>query len=110
MSYNEAPFGRVLSEALKSRIGMRVAAKTGRKALMKDRDQYWFPAKRRGWGWGPPTVWQGWAVLLGILGANILAAVALMPRHLVGFLCFVLATVLLMLLICSVKGEPPAWR
>ena len=31
---------------------------------MKDRDQYWFPAKRRGWGWGPPTVWQGWAVLV----------------------------------------------
>ena len=28
-----------------------------------DRNQYWFPAKRKGWGWGPPTVWQGWAVL-----------------------------------------------
>ena len=77
---------------------------------MVDRDRYWFPAKRRGWGWGPPSVWQGWAVLIAILGANIVAAVALMPGHVVGFLCFVLATVLLMLLICSVKGEPPAWR
>jgi hypothetical protein len=24
---------------------------------------YWFPAKRRGWGWGPPNSWQGWVVL-----------------------------------------------
>ncbi len=63
---------------------------------MEGRDQYWFPAKRKRWGWGPPTKWQGW--------------VALMPRHLVGFLCLVLASSLLMLLICSVKGEPPAWR
>jgi hypothetical protein len=77
---------------------------------VKDRNEYWFPAKRRGWGWGPPTVWQGWAVLVGILLANAVAAVMLMPDHIVGFLCFVLATVLLMLLICSVKGEPPASR
>ena len=55
---------------------------------MKDRDQYSFPAKRRGWGWGPPTVWQGWVVLLGIMGANIVAAMALLPRHAVGFFCF----------------------
>jgi hypothetical protein len=77
---------------------------------MMDPDQYWFPAKRRGWGWGPPTVWQGWAVLLGILGADIAAGVLLLPQHLVGFLCFVLAMVLLMLLVCYVKGEPPSWR
>ena len=77
---------------------------------MKDRDQYWFPAKRKGWGWGPPTGWQGWVVLLGIMGSNIVAAVGLLPHHAVGFLCFVVATSLLILLICSVKGEPPAWR
>ena len=23
----------------------------------------WFPAKRYGWGWGPPVTWQGWAVI-----------------------------------------------
>ena len=77
---------------------------------MRDRKQYWFPAKRRGWGWGSPTVWQGWAVLVGILVANAVAAAVLMPRHVVEFLCFVFAMVSLMLLICSVKGEPPAWR
>jgi hypothetical protein len=26
--------------------------------------KYWFPAKRYGWGWGPPVTWQGWAVLV----------------------------------------------
>jgi hypothetical protein len=77
---------------------------------MADPDQYWFPAKRRGWGWGPPTVWQGWVVLVGILAANITVGVLLLPYHVVGFLCFVLAMVLLMLLICYVKGEPPSWR
>jgi len=50
------------------------------------------------------------AVLVGIFLANAVAAVVLTPLHVVGFLCFVLGIVLLMLLICSVKGEPPAWR
>jgi hypothetical protein len=77
---------------------------------MRNRGQYWFPAKRRGWGWGPPTVWQGWAVLVGIVVAHIGAALMLLPRHVIGFLCFVLAMAMVMLLICSVKGEPPAWR
>src|ERR1043166_6380357 len=27
--------------------------------------QYWFRAKRYGWGWGMPATWQGWALLLG---------------------------------------------
>ncbi len=24
---------------------------------------YWFPAKRYRWGWGLPSVWQGWVVM-----------------------------------------------
>lgn len=24
----------------------------------------WFPASRRGWGWGVPAKWQGWLVLV----------------------------------------------
>ena len=30
---------------------------------MPSRKQYWFPAKRYGWGWGLPSSWQGWIVL-----------------------------------------------
>ena len=26
--------------------------------------RYWFPAKRYGWGWGPPQTWQGWVVFV----------------------------------------------
>ena len=29
---------------------------------MPDKKEYWFAAKTYGWGWGLPTVWQGWLV------------------------------------------------
>jgi hypothetical protein len=77
---------------------------------MRDDAQYWFPAKRFGWGWGPPARWQGWVVLLVWLCAIAGAGFWLMPRHLVGFLIFNLVMVLLLLLICYWKGEPPAWH
>jgi hypothetical protein len=35
--------------------------------------EYWFPAKRYGWGWGLPQTWQGWlvlAVFFGLLGGG----------------------------------------
>ncbi|HEX3396559.1 MAG TPA: hypothetical protein VHS76_07645 [Steroidobacteraceae bacterium] len=72
--------------------------------------EYWFPAKRRGWGWGPPTCWQGKAVLVCWM-LIIVAAVLLFGRnHLVAFFVFSIAMVGLLLLICYLKGEPPAWR
>jgi len=30
---------------------------------MTDR-RYWFPAQRHGWGWGFPSCWQGWLVVV----------------------------------------------
>jgi hypothetical protein len=27
-------------------------------------NKYWFPAKRYGFGWGPPVRWQGWSFVL----------------------------------------------
>jgi hypothetical protein len=77
---------------------------------MRNGGRYWFPAKRYGWGWGPPTCWQGWAVLLIWFAAIVVAAIRLMPGHLVTFLSFNLLMVVLLLLICFAKGEPPAWR
>jgi len=72
--------------------------------------RYWFPAKRYGWGWGPPTAWQGWVILLVWLAAMAAGSLFLMPRHLIGFLVFVLLMAILLLVICYAKGEPPAWR
>ena len=73
--------------------------------------QYWFPAKRYGWGWGPPQTWQGW-VVVGVYAAVIVAVMFRFPprAELVRFeLCLLGATVAL-IGICWAKGEPPRWR
>ena len=78
---------------------------------MSNPPRYWFPAKRYGWGWGPPATWEGWAVFLGFF-ASLFAGVALFPprRHMAEFIAFVAALSLLLLVVCWVKGEPPRWR
>jgi len=72
---------------------------------------YWFPAKRYGWGWGPPRAWQGWVVLLVYVVALVVTGILFPP---VGnapafYAGLVIATVAL-LLVCWLKGEPPRWR
>jgi len=73
--------------------------------------QFWFPAKRYGWGWGPPITWQGWAVLVTFF-LLLLAGVFLFPptRDVVAFVIYTLVLCALLVAICYVKGEPPAWR
>jgi len=69
--------------------------------------QFWFPAKRYGWGWGMPTVWQGWAVLAAFFVLLAVAAAIFLPAQRHG--AFVVCTSLLSLLlvaICWAKGEP----
>jgi hypothetical protein len=73
-------------------------------------NRYWFPAKRYGWGWGPPKTWQGWAVVIVWFAAIAAATPLLMPGHRLAFFCFVLIMIVFLLLICYAKGEPPAWR
>ena len=73
--------------------------------------QFWFPAKRYGWGWGMPTVWQGWAVLAAFFVLLAFAAAIFLPAQRHG--AFVVCTSLLSLLlvaVCWAKGEPPKWR
>lgn len=41
--------------------------------------QYWFPAKKYGWGWGMPLCWQGWCVLAAYTIPVILAALLKLP-------------------------------
>ena len=72
---------------------------------------YWFPAKRYGWGWGLPTVWQGWVVFIGFMALLALAAYVWLPaRNVAAFLASTLVLVVALLAICFAKGEPPAWR
>ena len=72
---------------------------------------YWFPAKRYGWGWGLPVRWQGWLVL-GAAVALLITAFFLFPpaSNMVGFMGMTWAVVLVLVFICWLKGERPRWR
>jgi hypothetical protein len=78
---------------------------------MANEKKIWFPAKRYGWGWGPPKCWQGWAVIIIWLGVLYPGAFILRPdRHLVPFIGFVFGMAALLMLVCWWKGEKPGWR
>jgi len=80
--------------------------------MLTDSKDYWFPAKRYGWGWGLPARWQGWVVLA--IYAVLLAAgiVELRPGRAssIGFVVYVVGVSVLLALVCWWKGEPPRWR
>jgi hypothetical protein len=73
--------------------------------------RYWFPAKRYGWGWGPPATWQGWAVLAAFVGLLVAGTFALPPnRSLPIYLGYVALLAVGLVAVCWLKGEPPRWR
>lgn len=75
------------------------------------RSRYWFPAKRFGWGWGPPCAWQGWVVLVGYVGLIVAVALICPPgKSLAGYLGSVFMLSAVLVAICWWKGEPPRWR
>jgi hypothetical protein len=73
--------------------------------------RYWFPAKRYGWGWGPPSTWQGWVVLGAYVGLLVSLCV-LVPadRHPYWFWAGLGTLVTTLIAIGLWKGEPPKWR
>ena len=72
--------------------------------------RYWFPAKRYGWGWGPPATWQGWLILIVWLAAIIAGSIWLAPRSFPAFFVFLAIMTSALIAICYLKGEPPRWR
>lgn len=71
---------------------------------------YWFPAKRHGWGWGPPVTWQGWVVMIIWLAATLAGSVHFGPQERpLQFAAFLLVMLAVMFAICYVKGETPRW-
>ncbi len=72
--------------------------------------RYWFPAKRYGWGWGTPTTLQGWAVLIAWLATVMPIGVWLAPHSPLLFCLFLAIMLVVLLLVCYAKGEPPRWR
>lgn len=72
---------------------------------------WWFPAKTSGYGWGPPTRWQGWAVLIAIFALLGASAVWLLPQHRqVEFVASAVGLCVLLVLVCWWKGEKPGSR
>lgn len=69
---------------------------------------YWFPAKRFGFGWGLPCRWQGWltmALYLGVVaGASVLFRHG---HHTQAYLIVIGVATALLVLVCVLKGEPP---
>lgn len=78
--------------------------------MAQERD-IWFPAKRYGWGWGPPVKWQGWAAVLVYVGALLAIAFRFPPsQEMPLFFGLTLAATVLLVLLCWWKGETPRWR
>jgi hypothetical protein len=73
--------------------------------------KYWFTAKRYGWGWGLPSAWQGWAVLVTYL-VLVLGGIPVVQvsRSSVLSIAYVSALSVALVVVCWLKGEPPRWR
>jgi hypothetical protein len=74
------------------------------------KQRYWFPAKRYGWGWGPPITWQGWVVSLVWLAVVVGGLMKLGRARILAHAVFIGIMGLVLLLVCYLKGEPPRWR
>jgi hypothetical protein len=76
-----------------------------------EKPKHWFPAKRNGWGWGPPTAWQGWVVLLVYL-VLVLGGIPFIQvgEGSVTYIAFVAVLTIALVAICWLTGEPPRWR
>jgi hypothetical protein len=80
-------------------------------AMKTEEKKFWFPAKRCGYGWGPPNCWQGWLVILAYVALLSGGAFLLRPdRHAVLFVAYVVGLSIILTIICWLKGEKAGWR
>jgi hypothetical protein len=79
---------------------------------MQPHRKIWFPAKKYGWGWGPPCCWQGWVVLITWIAVMVIGVITIFrpDRNLVGFYLFEVVMISALMTICWLKGEKPKWR
>jgi len=77
--------------------------------MKKSEKDYWFPAKRYGWGWGIPCKWQGWVVFLSYF-VLLFSSIPLQPVCPAAWWFFFAALTIFFVAIAWLKGEPPKWR
>ena len=85
--------------------------------MVKEKD-YWFKAKRYGWGWGLPQTWQGWVSFGVFIAVWMWALAMLVPAddngisHSRGvlFVVIMVADVAGLVYVSLKHGEPPKWR
>jgi hypothetical protein len=72
---------------------------------------YWFRAKRYGWGWGLPLTWQGWIIVIAY-SVMITVGIFVFPTEekKALFICWLVGFTIILLVICWIKGEPNRWR
>lgn len=73
------------------------------------KEHAWFPRKSYGWGWGIPSRWQGWAVLVGYLLALVVINVVLRQGTVGERVGAVFGLSSVLIAICYWKGEEPRW-
>jgi len=73
--------------------------------------KFWFPAKTHGYGWGPPTCWQGRIVMGFYIALLVVDAVLFIPqKNNTAFVSTAVALTVGFVVIIWLKGEPPRWR
>ena len=77
---------------------------------MSQPTQYWFRAKRYGWGWGLPSSPAGWVFFCIWLTTLIAGVVWLRRLHPLAPAAFLAVMTGLLVWVCYAKGEPPSWH
>ena len=78
--------------------------------MTNDSPAFWFPAKKYGWGWGPPNCWQGWLVICGYIVLVLVAVRRFRVAHQnVKLLLTLVALTAALIGVVALKGEKP-WR
>ena len=85
------------------------------KYLKDNPKEYWFKRKLYGWGW-VPVRWQGWLVVALFIAIIILSGLGLDDKpepsasDLAWFFGKIIASVIILMIICYKTGEKPGWR
>ncbi len=73
------------------------------------KEEAWFRAKTYGWGWGLPSRWQGWVVMIGFVAA-LIGGTPLVKESPLLYVAYSIFLSGVLIAICYWKGEKPGWR